>query len=60
MLFDKEKNIFVFERILLPTNDHERFKLNLVGCINAGEEITCAINGTLKLQNDNVVSETIT
>lgn len=49
MLFDKEKNCFIFERILLPTNDQEKFKLNLVGCIRVGEEVTRAVFGTLNI-----------
>ena len=51
MVFDKEKNVFLFERILLPTNEHEKFKLNMIGCIRAGEEITRAIFGTLNVTN---------
>jgi len=29
IVFDKEKNIFMFERVLLPTADNEKFKLSL-------------------------------
>lgn len=49
MVFDKEANVFVFEKILLPTNDFEKFKLNLVACIRVGEEITKAIFGSLNI-----------
>lgn len=53
MVFDKEANMFVFYKNLLPTNDHEKFKLSLVGCMRLGEEATAAIHGTLSIQNDN-------
>lgn len=49
MVFDKESNVFVFEKILLPVNDHEKFKLNLVACMRIGEEVTKAIFGSLNI-----------
>lgn len=52
MVFDKEANMFVFYKHLLPTNDHEKFKLNLVACMRLGEEATKAILGSLSIQNE--------
>eukprot|EP00347_Sterkiella_histriomuscorum_P011081 403373826 len=52
MVFDKECNMFVFNKNLLPTNDHEKFKLNMVACMKIGEEATKAIFGSLAIQND--------
>lgn len=49
MVFDREKNIFVFERCLQPTSDVEKLQLQITGCIRAGEEITRAIFGTLNI-----------
>jgi len=52
MVFDKEANVFIFEKILLPTTDHERFKLNLVSCMRIGEEVTKAVFGSLEALNE--------
>ena len=52
MVFDKEANVFIFEKILLPVNDHEKFKLNLVSCMKIGEEVTKAIFGSLDAVNE--------
>jgi hypothetical protein len=49
MLFDKERNVFVFEREALPTNDHEKFQMNLIACIRLGEEVTSAIQGSMSI-----------
>lgn len=52
MVFDKEANVFVFYKNLLPTNDHEKFKLSLVACMKLGEEATKAIFGSLSIINE--------
>lgn len=49
MVFDIESNVFVFHKIAHPTNDYEKFKLNLVGCFRIGEEVTRAIFGSLSI-----------
>ncbi|CDW78610.1 dna damage-binding protein 1 [Stylonychia lemnae] len=54
MVFDKEANVFVIQKILLPVNDHEKFKLNLVSCMKIGEEVTKAVFGSLNIPSESV------
>ena len=46
-MFDKEKNVFIFERVPDPTNNHEKLQLSLMACIRVGEEVVSAIFGSL-------------
>lgn len=47
MAFDIDRNVFIYERAQLPTNDKEKYKLNLIGCMRIGEIVNCAIFGSL-------------
>lgn len=50
-MLDRDKNIFIFHRNLKPTNEIQKFKLSVVAQINAGEEITSAIVGSINNQD---------
>lgn len=47
LVVDNHRNIFVFHRNLEPTNEIQKFQLTTVAQINSGEEITCAIMGSI-------------
>jgi len=49
LVFDQERNIFIFEKNLLPTTIEEKFKLKLIGSFCAGEEIKSAAFGSLQV-----------
>lgn len=53
MVFDCDKNMFLFEREMHPTNIEERFKLKLIGCVNMGEEVLSASYGSLSISYGN-------
>lgn len=53
MVFDSDKNMFLFEREMHPINVEERFKLKLVGCVNMGEEVVSASFGSLSISYGN-------
>lgn len=53
MVFDCDKNMFLFEREMHPINVEERFKLKLVGCVNMGEEVVSASFGSLSISYGN-------
>jgi len=47
LVLDKDKNIFIFQRDMKPTNEIQKFKLQVIAQINSGEEITSAIVGSI-------------
>lgn len=53
-MLDRDKNIFIFHRNLKPTNEIQKFKLSVVAQINAGEEITSALVGSINNQDNNL------
>ena len=53
LVLDRDKNIFIFQRNMKPTNEIQKFKLSVVAQINAGEEITSAIVGSINNQDRN-------
>ena len=55
LVLDKEKNIFVFERNFLPTNEIQKYKLMVIAQINTGEEITSAILGSINMQDNQAI-----
>lgn len=50
MVLDKDKNIFIMERNMKPTNEIEKYKLKVVAQISSGEEITSALVGSINIQ----------
>ena len=50
MVLDREKNIFILQRNMKPTNEIEKYKLTVVAQISAGEEITSALVGSINMR----------
>lgn len=52
VVLDKERNIFILERDIKPTDEIQKYKLTSIAQINAGEEITSAIVGSINMQEN--------
>lgn len=50
LVVDHQRNIFVFKRDLVPTNEMQKFQLQVVAQINSGEEISRVILGSVNAQ----------
>lgn len=52
LVVDHSRNIFIFKRNLKPTNEIEKFSLQIEAQINCGEEVTCLTHGSINMQQD--------
>jgi len=52
LVADQLRNIFIFRRNLKPTNETEKYKLDIIAQINTGEVVTCCILGSINM-NEN-------
>jgi len=50
LVFDRERNIFLFERVTKLVNKKEELGLDIVACIRSSDVITHAIEGDLNIR----------
>lgn len=49
LVFDQDRNLFIFEKNLFPSTIEEKLKLKLMGSFCLGEEVKSAAFGTLRV-----------
>ncbi len=49
LVFDRSRNIYLFERNPFPTNDREKLRFDIVACTRSNEIIIHAIEGNLNI-----------
>lgn len=57
LVFDRERNLYLFERNFLPTSEIEKLKLDIVACTRSNEVITHAIEGDLNIQTRSLTTD---
>lgn len=49
LVFDTDKNSYIFRRQPLTASDYDKFKLKLTGCVHTGHNISVATFGDLNI-----------